>query len=95
MGDSFGNDEHLARLERDRTKLRLPVDSSLVTKDQLVAVHVAMPKTHRLFGALGKVEANAFGLKQRQDGAFGARILMKYFDFESEFRMLRIRILIS
>jgi hypothetical protein len=28
-----------------------------------------MPEIHRLLGAFGEIEPNAFGLKQRQDGS--------------------------
>src|SRR3990167_10152973 len=67
VGNSLGNDKHLARLQRDIAQLCLPMDRPLIAKNEFVAVHVAVPEIHRLLGALGKVEPDAFSLKQRQD----------------------------
>src|SRR3989338_5115244 len=75
VGNSLGNDKHLARLQRDIAQLCLPMDRPLIAKNEVVAVHVAMPEVHGLFGPLGKVKADAFSLKQRQDCAFGTRII--------------------
>ncbi len=65
MGDPLGNNKHLAGLKRDTTHLCLPVEGPLGAKDQLVGVHISVPKSPRFLGPLGEVNTYALDLSPK------------------------------